>query len=59
MSENNLCNKCGSIMSNKALNRSDGGEAFIFICTNCGYNYELGTRLNKIINQFVKYLRVL
>jgi len=46
-------------MSNKALNRSDGGEATIFICTNCEYNYELGTRLNKIINQFVKYLRIL
>ncbi len=59
MSEIILCDKCGESMDCSSSNISDKKEAKIYKCLNCGYNYELGFRFNKLIKQFVKYIRVL
>jgi len=53
-----LCDKCGESMSCLSSNISDEREAVIYKCSKCGYKYELGLRFNKLIKQFIKYIRV-
>lgn len=53
------CDKCGSTMVGKRLDRSDESKITIFSCSRCGYNFESGFRFNKLINQYVKYIKFL
>ena len=59
MIEFNLCDKCGNIMSEVQLKRSDEEKITNYCCVQCGYNYEEGFRFNNVLKQFVKYLKVL
>jgi len=51
------CEKCGYTLSRNNSLRSDGGKLTQHQCSQCGYCYESGFRYNKIIKQYVKYVR--
>ena len=54
---NSVCEQCGHVMSNISLTRPDGGNTTLHRCPICGYHYESGYRINRITNQFVKYIK--
>ena len=51
------CTKCGSTMLNNDILRSDGGKSTQYQCSQCGNCFESGFRYNKLIKEFVKYVR--
>jgi len=53
-----FCEECRQMMIVEKSTRKDGGKLTKYQCLNCGFSFEEGFRLNKVLHQFIKYIKI-